>query len=57
MVAVVQGDRSREDAILQAGRERFGPLKAPRTVIWRDDWPVLSSGKTNLTRLAAEVGL
>lgn len=57
MVAVVQGDRRREDAILQAGRERFGALKAPRMVIWRDDWPVLSSGKTNLTRLAAEAGL
>lgn len=57
MVAVVQGDRSCEAAILQAGRERFGPLKAPRAVIWREDWPVLPSGKTDLVRLAAEAGL
>lgn len=62
MVAVVQGDRTcgaalLEAALLQAGRERFGPLKAPRAVIWRDDWPVLASGKTDLVRLAAEAGL
>lgn len=57
MVAVVQGDPACEAAILQAGRERFGPLKAPRAVIWREDWPVLPSGKTDLVRLAAEAGL
>ncbi|MBC2834349.1 AMP-binding protein [Paragemmobacter straminiformis] len=57
MVAVMQGDPAAETAILQAARARFGPLKAPRAVIWRKDWPMLTSGKTNLTRLAAECGL
>ena len=57
MVAVVQGDPAREAALLQAGRERFGVLKAPRAVIWREAWPMLASGKTDLTRLAAEAGL
>ncbi len=57
MVAVLQGDRAQETAVLQAGRVRFGPLKAPRAVVWREDWPVLPSGKTDLVRLAAEAGL
>lgn len=57
MVAVVMGDSRREVAILQAGRERFGPLKAPRALFWRGDWPMLGSGKTDLVRLAAEAGL
>lgn len=57
MVAVMQGEASCEAALLQAGRERFGPLKAPRAVVWRQDWPVLPSGKTDLVRLAAEAGL
>ena len=57
MVAVVQGDAGCEDAILAAGRRQFGPLKAPRAVIWRQDWPVLASGKTDLVALAREAGL
>jgi len=57
MVAVVQGDRSAEAAILAACRGRLGALVAPRAVIWVDDWPVLASGKTDLVRLAGEVGL
>jgi long-chain acyl-CoA synthetase len=57
MVAVVQGDVASEVAILEAGRRQFGPLKAPRTVIWRKDWPVLASGKTDLVTLAREAGL
>lgn len=57
MVAVLQGDPAEEASILQAARGKFGPLKAPRAVIWRKDWPMLTSGKTNLTRLAAESGL
>ncbi|WP_054007638.1 AMP-binding protein [Cypionkella psychrotolerans] len=57
MVAVVHGDRSAEAAILAACRGRLGALVAPRAVIWVDDWPVLASGKTDLVRLAGEVGL
>lgn len=57
MVAVLQGDRAAEAAVLAACRAHLGALKAPRAVIWRDDWPVLTSGKTDLVRLARELGL
>lgn len=57
MVAVVQGDPSVEVAILAACRTRLGALLAPRAVIWVDQWPVLASGKTDLVRMAREVGL
>jgi hypothetical protein len=40
---------------LTAARAQFGALAAPRAVIWRRDWPVLASGKTDLATLA--VGL
>ncbi|GHC14393.1 AMP-dependent synthetase [Gemmobacter nanjingensis] len=52
LVAVVVGDRAAEPAILQALRAAFGPLAAPRRVIWRDSWPELPSGKTDLAALA-----
>lgn len=58
LVAVAQGngqcDGERTEAILRAARDRFGPLKAPRALMWRTDWPELSSGKPDLARLAAE---
>lgn len=57
LVAVMQGDPADEAAILRAARARLGPLKAPRAVIWRSDWPELASGKADLTRIAAEAGL
>ena len=57
MLAVLQGDPGQEAAILAACRAHLGALKAPRAVIWRADWPVLASGKTDLQRLAREVGL
>jgi long-chain acyl-CoA synthetase len=57
LVAVMLGERDREDEILRAARQRLGPLKAPKAVIWRSDWPELQSGKADLTRLAAEAGL
>lgn len=57
LVAVMMGDAGREEEILRAARARLGPLKAPRAVVWRQDWPELASGKTDLTRLAAEAGL
>ncbi len=53
LVAVVMGDIEQEDAILRACRAHLGPLKAPRAVIWRGDWPVLASGKTDLRALEA----
>ena len=55
MVAVAQGDPACEADLLAAGRRQFGPLKAPRAVIWRQDWPVLASGKTDLAALARVV--
>lgn len=53
LVAVVAGDAQAEAGILIALRARLGPLKAPRALIWRQDWPVLASGKTDLRALEA----
>ena len=55
LVAVLQGDPAREGEILAALRKDLGPLKAPRTLIWRDDWPMLASGKTDLKALEASL--
>ncbi|MEY4698509.1 MAG: hypothetical protein RIT14_2937 [Pseudomonadota bacterium] len=55
MLAVLQGDPAQEAAILRAARARFGPLVAPRAVVWRRHWPELASGKTDLARLQIEV--
>lgn len=55
LIAVCTGDPAQEDAILRAARARLGPLKAPRRIHWRGDWPETPSGKPDLTRLAAEV--
>lgn len=55
LVAVLQGDRVQEAAILSALRAELGPTRAPRAVIWREDWPVLASGKTDLRALEAEL--
>ncbi|MEY4982020.1 MAG: hypothetical protein RIR62_286 [Pseudomonadota bacterium] len=57
LVAVALGDAARTDAILRAARDRLGPLKAPRAILWRADWPELPSGKPDLARLAREAGL
>ncbi len=54
LVAVAQGSGQGTEAILRAARDRFGALKAPRAIMWRADWPELSSGKPDLARLAAE---
>lgn len=56
LVAVCQGDPVQEDAILRAARQALGPLKAPRALIWRQDWPVLASGKSDLARIDREAG-
>ncbi|MDO8884127.1 class I adenylate-forming enzyme family protein [Pseudotabrizicola sp.] len=55
LLAVLMGERAMERDILAAARERLGPMLAPRGVIWRDDWPTLGSGKTDLAVLQAEV--
>ena len=55
LVAVLQGDAGQAAAILAAVRGRLGVLKAPKRLIWREDWPVLVSGKTDLVALAREV--
>jgi long-chain acyl-CoA synthetase len=55
LVAVVQGDPSREAAILAALRARLGPLKAPKALIWQKDWPLLPSGKTDIKALEARL--
>lgn len=55
LIAVCTGDPAQEDAILRAARARLGPLKAPRRLHWRSDWPVTASGKPDLTRLAADL--
>lgn len=43
-------------AILRACRDRMGPLLAPRRVHLVTDWPLLPSGKTDLTALARALG-
>ena len=55
LVAVLQGDPGQEPAILRALRQRLGPLTAPKRLVWRGDWPVLPSGKTDFRAIADEV--
>jgi long-chain acyl-CoA synthetase len=55
LVAVCQGDALREAAILAQLRAEMGALKAPKSVIWRADWPCLPSGKTDLRALQLQV--
>jgi len=55
LVAVAQGDPARTAPLLRAARARFGPLAAPRRILWRSDWPELPSGKTDLGRLLREM--
>ncbi len=52
LVAVCQGDAAQEGAILRAVRGELGPLKAPKALIWRQDWPELASGKTDLVAIS-----
>lgn len=53
LIAVLQGDRRQETAILSTLRQSLGPLKSPKALIWREDWPMLPSGKTDLKALEA----
>jgi len=51
LVAMAQGDRTHEAQIMAALRARLGPLKAPKAMIWLEEWPLLPSGKTDLVQL------
>jgi long-chain acyl-CoA synthetase len=53
--AVAMGDPGREAEVLSALRAILGPMKAPRSIRWRDDWPVTNAGKTDFA--AIESGL
>jgi long-chain acyl-CoA synthetase len=53
LVAVLLGDATREAAILARLRGELGPLKSPRSLIWRREWLTLPSGKTDLKALEA----
>ena len=55
LVAIAMGDAGLQEGLLSATRARFGPLKSPRRIIWRDTWPVLASGKTDLAALARDL--
>ena len=55
LVAVLQGDPAMEPAIFTTLRKSLGPLKSPKSLIWRDDWPMLASGKTDLRALEASL--
>lgn len=57
LVAVLRGDQGQGPAIQAALRAHLGPTKAPKALIWRQDWPTLPSGKTDLAGLARQVGL
>ncbi|WP_022702726.1 AMP-binding protein [Pseudorhodobacter ferrugineus] len=48
--AVVMGSGAAD--VLGALRAQFGPLIAPKRVHWREDWPVLPSGKVDLAAIA-----
>lgn len=51
LVATIQGDPAQEATILTRLRHDLGPLKAPKALVWRQDWPTLPSGKTDLKAL------
>jgi long-chain acyl-CoA synthetase len=55
LVAILLGDPAQEAAILTRLRHDLGPLKSPKALIWRQDWPSLASGKTDLKALEASI--
>lgn len=52
--AVAMGDPGAEASVMAALRAALGPMKAPRSIRWRADWPVTASGKTDLAALRGE---
>jgi long-chain acyl-CoA synthetase len=55
LVALVQGDPDRQTEIMARLRAELGPLKAPKALIWLEDWPLLPSGKTDIKALEAHL--
>lgn len=55
MVAVLAGAAD-ADAVLAACRGQLGALKAPRSVHWLQEWPMLASGKTDLRAVERAMG-
>jgi long-chain acyl-CoA synthetase len=53
LIAILQGDPAEEARLLTRLRHDLGPLKSPKALIWRQDWPTLASGKTDLKALEA----
>ena len=54
-IAMLQGDAAQAQAIHQALRAQFGPLKSPKALIWRDEFALLPSGKPDLARLGQDL--
>lgn len=55
LVAVLCGEAGQEALVLGRLRQEFGALKSPKALIWRQDWPMLASGKTDLAALQADL--
>jgi long-chain acyl-CoA synthetase len=55
LVGFVQGDKAVEAAVMAVLRHALGPLKAPKALIWLQNWPTLPSGKTDLKALEAHL--
>ncbi len=55
LTAHLQGDTAQEPALMAALRAKFGPMIAPRRLIWQADWPLLPSGKTDLQALGRSI--
>lgn len=53
--AVLMG-KAKDAQVLAALRAQFGALIAPKRLLWRQDWPVLPSGKPDLVVLARDLG-
>lgn len=50
LVAVIQGQEAED--LLNACRQRFGPLASPRAFFWRDDFPLTPAGKPDLCAIS-----
>ena len=55
LVAMAQGDPIGAAAIMARLRQALGPTRAPKELIWIEDWPILPSGKTDLRALEARL--
>ncbi len=55
LIAAISGNPACEGSILAACRATLGPLKSPKALIWRDDWPLTASGKTDLAAIERDM--